>query len=108
MLSHIRVTIDGFWIGSRIYWTLEHTTRDYNLQITITQRPLFLVKAFTALLGNVFQQWMFLCSRAEVLAGWRPSHTDFLLFKLPSQGSPVMATGLHYIASAWIAQNTPL
>jgi hypothetical protein len=30
------VTIDGFWIDNGIYWTLQRTTRDYNLQITIT------------------------------------------------------------------------
>jgi hypothetical protein len=29
------VTIDGVWIGSQIYWTLE--TPNYNLQFTITQ-----------------------------------------------------------------------
>jgi hypothetical protein len=71
----ITVTLDGVCIGNRIYWTLK-TPRDYTLQITITQKLLFSVTVFTALLGNGFQQWTFLCSRAHVLAGWRPSHTN--------------------------------
>jgi hypothetical protein len=47
----------------------KHTTHDYTLQITITHRLMFSVKVFTALLGNVFQQWTFLCSQAHILAG---------------------------------------
>jgi hypothetical protein len=35
---------------------------------------------FTALLGNVFQQWMFLCAQARIIAGWWLSHTNLLLF----------------------------
>jgi hypothetical protein len=49
-------------------------------EITITHRLVFSVTVFTALPGNVFQQWTFLCSRDHVLAGWRPSHTNILLF----------------------------
>jgi hypothetical protein len=34
ILSHDGMTIDGVWIGNRIYW--KHTARDYTLQITTT------------------------------------------------------------------------
>jgi hypothetical protein len=57
-----------------------HVTRGYILQITVTQTVVFSVTVFTALLGNFFQQWKFLCSRAHILAGWRPSHTKLLIF----------------------------
>jgi hypothetical protein len=74
ILSRVRVTTDGVWIGNRIYWTIQHTTCEYTLQITITHRLVFSVTVFTALLGNAFQQWTFLCFRTQDLAGWRPSH----------------------------------
>jgi hypothetical protein len=45
---------------------------DYTSQITITHRLAFPLTVFTTLLGNFFQQWMFLCSRAHCSAGWRP------------------------------------
>jgi hypothetical protein len=31
------VTRDEVWIGNRIYWRLQHTTRDYTSQITVTK-----------------------------------------------------------------------
>jgi hypothetical protein len=37
------VTIDRVWIGSRIYWTLQHTLRDYTLQNTITHKLVYSV-----------------------------------------------------------------
>jgi hypothetical protein len=38
MLSRDEVTVDGVCMASRIYWTLQHTTRNYTSQITITHR----------------------------------------------------------------------
>jgi hypothetical protein len=55
-------------------------TRDYILQITIIHKLVFPVTVFTVQFGNVFQLWMFLCFRAHVLAGWRSSYTNLLLF----------------------------
>jgi hypothetical protein len=59
ILSRDRVTIDGVWIGNWIYWTLQHTTRDYTLQITITHRLVFSATVFTELLGSGFQRLTF-------------------------------------------------
>jgi hypothetical protein len=42
------------------------------------------------------------------LPGWRSSHTNLLLFSLPSQDSSLTAAGPRYLASARIAQKTPL
>jgi hypothetical protein len=53
-------------------------------------------------------QWTFLCSRAYVLAGSRPTHINFLLFSLPSKDSSVMAAGPHYIAWSRNSQKTQL
>jgi hypothetical protein len=79
MYCHVMEWLNGGWIGNWIYRTLL-AIRDYALQITVPQRLMFLLTDFTALLGNVFQQWRFLYSRADVQAGWRPSHTNLLLF----------------------------
>lgn len=50
ILSHDRcVTLDRSWI-CWIYCTLEHITRDYYLQITITEGLVYSVMVFTALL----------------------------------------------------------
>jgi hypothetical protein len=107
IMSRDRVTIDEVRIGNRIYWTLQRTTRDYTLQLTIRHRLVFSVTVFTALPCNVFQQCAFLCSRAHVFRGWRPSHTNLLLFLLPSQDSHVMAAGPRCVASERTAQKTP-
>jgi hypothetical protein len=68
ILSRYPVTIDGVWIGYRIYWTL-YTTRNYTLQITITQRLVFSVTVFIVLIDKIVRLWTFHCSRAHVLAG---------------------------------------
>jgi hypothetical protein len=90
-MSRDPMTIEGVWIRNRIYYI----TRDYTLQITVTQRLVFSVTVFTAFLGNVSQQWTFFCPRLHFLAGWQPSHTNLLLLLLPSQHSPVIADGTH-------------
>jgi hypothetical protein len=72
-----------FWM----YRTLKQLVT--KLYKSVTQRLVLSVTVFTTPLGNVFQQWTFLCSRAHVLGGWRPSHTNLLLFHLPSEDSPI-------------------
>jgi hypothetical protein len=59
LLSLDLVTVDGVWIGNWIYWTLWHITRDYNSQITVTERLVFSVTVFTVLLGSGFQRQTF-------------------------------------------------
>jgi hypothetical protein len=60
--------------GNRIYWALTHTTNDRPLRIAITQRLVFSLKAFTALLGNGSSSGCSLCP-----------HTNLLLFYLPTK-----------------------
>jgi hypothetical protein len=49
------VTIDGVWIGNRIYWTLKHNLWLLFTKHSHTQTLVFSVTAFTALVGSGFQ-----------------------------------------------------
>jgi hypothetical protein len=80
-----------------------HFTDHYHAKTSVLS-----VTIFTALVGNVFQQWTSLCSKAHVLAGRRPSHTNLLFFQLTSQNSSVMTPGPLYISLARTAQKTSL
>jgi hypothetical protein len=80
-LSREWVTTDGCWFGNRIYWTLIQLMT--TLHTSLSHRLVFSVTVFTVLLDNVFQRRTF-CSRAQVLAGWQPSHTNLLLWPLAS------------------------
>lgn len=59
ILSPVRLTRQGVWIGSCSYWSLYHTTRDYNLQTNDSHRLVFSVTVFTALLGSGYQRRTF-------------------------------------------------
>jgi hypothetical protein len=50
------VTTGRVWIGNQIYWTLQHTTHDYTLQITITIALSHNLHQFS---GNSFQRQTF-------------------------------------------------
>jgi hypothetical protein len=88
------------WICNRIDWRPHNSLLHFT--ITITRRLVFSVMLF----GNVFQQWMFLWSRAQALAVWRTSYTKLLLLYLPSQYFLIMAAGHRHITSARTEQKT--
>jgi hypothetical protein len=76
IFHNIRVTVDGFCIDCWIYCTfLQLVTALYR---SLSHR---LVSSVT-LLGSDFQRWTFLCFRVQVLAGWRPSHANLILWPL--------------------------
>jgi predicted heme/steroid binding protein len=117
------VTIDGVWIGDSSYCTLWYTSRDYILQVTVTHTLVFTVTSSLPLLGSGFLRRTFPClwapetspasdisfshqwlTAAEphsltnqlihwLTSGWRPSHTNLLLFLLPSQDSRPFSNG---------------
>jgi hypothetical protein len=75
VLSHDRVTVDGFWIDNWICCTLSQFATTLNR--SLSHRVVLSV----TLLGNGFQRWTF---RAEVLAGWQPSNANLILWLLTS------------------------
>jgi hypothetical protein len=101
------VTMDEVWIDDSNYCTL-YTQLVTPLYKSLSHRLVFSVTIFTAPLGNIFRQRTFLCFRAHVLAGWRPSHTDVLLFWLPFQETLLRTAGPLYIPSVRPAQKTLL
>jgi hypothetical protein len=62
---------------------------------------------FFALLSNVSQQCTLVCFRIHVLAVWRPTHTNLLLFQLSSHDYLVTAAGSRNTAPVSTAQETP-
>jgi hypothetical protein len=68
--------------------------------------------------GNGFQCHSFLSFCVHVLSGqwlshnllpcWQPSHTNLLLFSVPSQDSLLITAASCYIVSAWTTQKTYL
>lgn len=63
---------------------------------SLSHKLVFSGTVFTALLGNVFWQWMSLCF-PHMLTGLWPSHNSL-----------VMAADPHYIASIWTTERTLL
>jgi hypothetical protein len=125
----------GFVIRFIRHFNIQLVTAFY--KITTTYRQEFSVTVITALLSSGFQRWIFpfpcisklflasitsfcstqltacrlsLDSLTDCLTGWRPFHTNLLLFKLPSQDSFVSSQKkVKVISSSWHqAQERPM
>jgi hypothetical protein len=67
------------------------------------------VMVFTVLLGNIFQEWIFLCFQAHVHASWWSSHTKPPTLLTPLSQDPFMCpAGSHDIVLGWAQQKTSL
>jgi hypothetical protein len=103
IVTCIRVTIDGVWIGEWIYWPFVCTTRPYTLQIADTHRLVYSVyySLHLPFSGNGFyRRKLFSFSRSGPLVtaaraelfqlstdsstnlvwGWRPFYTNLIVF----------------------------
>jgi hypothetical protein len=92
---HVTVTEEGIWIGSQIYWTLKQLVTTLCRSLSHTE-------------ACVLTSVTFLCFRTHVFVGWRPSHTNLLLFSLPSQDRLVIRVKVKVTLRLMVSQSVSL